>query len=236
MTNFFLKDINNDIINKDTGQYIATLIVAIYACFCLYKFHVSDNNLLWINYFSGVVLIYLSIHLLFVEKIELKIHHALFIFVVSWFFLCKNGDANNDNMIKNELMIIILAEISNIFLSIRNLIRHPSIMKFVSLPSFCQPFNDILFAVSFFYTRIYMYFKYIIINPTFFENISKYNRFFMCDKIVIAIVFGVFILNLYWFGLICNGCFKLVFVDNKIDDPILTQIALIRDKMGYSLV
>lgn len=241
MTSFFLKDIQNniinkdinDIINKDTGQYIATLIVSIYACFCLFQFHISDKNIIWLKYFFGVVLIYLSIHLFFVEKIELKIHHTLFIFAIVWFFLCQSGEPNDGNIIKNELMILSLAEISNIFLSIRNLIRHPSIMKFVSLPAFCQPLNDILFSVSFFYTRIYMCFKYIITNPSFFENISKYNRFFMCDKIVIAIIFGSFILNLYWFGLICNGVAKMVLVDNKVEDPILAQIALIRGKMGY---
>jgi hypothetical protein len=221
-----------EIINKDTGQYIATLIIAIYACFCLYQFHVSEQNVLWINYFSGIVLIYLSIHLFFVEKIELKIHHILFIFVVSWFFLCQDNENGNGDAIKNELMIIILAEISNIFLSIRNLIRDPSIVKFVSLPAFCQPLNDILFALSFFYARIYMYFKHIIVNPAFFESISNYNRFYMCDKIVIAISFAVFILNMYWFGLICNGFIKMVW-GTKNEDPILTQIALIREKMGY---
>jgi hypothetical protein len=242
MTSFVLKDIINtdiiktDIINKDTGQYIATLIVSIYACFCLYQFHVSDKDIVWVKYLFGVLLIYLSIHLFFVEKIELKIHHVLFIFAIIWFFLCQNGKNNDGNIIKNELIILSLAEISNIFLSIRNLIRHPSILKFVSLPSFCQPVNDIFFGISFFYTRIYMAFKYIINNPSFFENISKYNQFFMCDKIIMAIIFGSFILNLYWFGLICSGVSKMVLGDTKLEDPILTQIATIRIKMGYSLV
>ena len=222
-----------DVINKDTCQYIATLIVSIYACFCLYHFHMSDKNVQWINYISGVILTYLLVHLFFVEKVEQKIHHTLFIFVILWFFLCQHNENGNGDTIKNVLMIIILAEISNIFLSIRNLIRHPSIVKFVSLPAFCQPLNDILFAVSFFYTRIYMYFKHIIVNPAFFESISKYNRFYMCDKIVIAISFAVFILNMYWLGLICNRFIKMVWETN-VEDPILTQINLIREKMGYT--
>jgi hypothetical protein len=54
----------------------------------------------------------------------------------------------------------------------------------------------------------------------------------MCDKIVIAISFAVFILNMYWFGLICNGFIKMVW-GTKNEDPIITQIALIREKMGY---
>ena len=68
----------------------------------------------------------------------------------------------------------------------------------------------------------------------FFENISKYNQFFMCDKIIMAIIFGSFILNLYWFGLICSGVAKMVLGDTKVEDSILTQIATIRIKMGYA--
>jgi hypothetical protein len=78
-----------------------------------------------------------------------------------------------------------------------------------------------------------MYFKHIIVNPSFFENISKYNRFFMCDKIVIAISFAVFLLNMYWLGLICNGLIKMV-CGTKAEDPILAQIALICEKLGYT--
>lgn len=238
MTSFF-KDviknniINKEIINKNICESMTTLVVAIYACFCLYQFHVSDKNVQWINYISGVILIYLLFHLFFVEKVEQTIHHTLFIFVISWFFLCQDNENGNGDTIKNDLMIIILAEISNIFLSIRSLIRDPSFVKCVSLPAFCKPLNDVLFALSFFYTRIYMYFKHIIVNPSFFENISKYNRFYMCDKIVIAISFAVFVLNMYWLGLICNRLIKMVPRSN-VEDPILAQIASIREQMGYT--
>ena len=228
MTSFF-----KDIINKDTCEHIATLIVAICACFCLYQFHVSDRNVLWINYISGIILTYLLVHLFFVEKLEQTIHHTLFIFVISWFFLCQNNENGNGDTIKNELMVIILVEISNVFLSIRNLIKTPSVIKCISLPAFLKPLNDILFAVSFFYTRIYMYLKHIILNPAFFENISKYNRFFMCDKIVIAISFAVFVLNMYWFGIICKGLLKMG-IGAKTEDPMIKQINLIRETLGYT--
>jgi len=188
---------------------------------------------LWINYISGIILTYLLVHLFFVEKFEQIIHHTLFIFVISWFFLCQNNENGNGDTIKNELMVIIIVEISNIFLSIRNLIKNPSIIKCVSLPAFCKPLNDILFAVSFFYTRIYMYLKHIILNPAFFENISKYNRFFMCDKIVIAVSFAVFVLNMYWFGIICKGLFKMA-LGPKTEDPMIKQIDLIRETLGYT--
>jgi hypothetical protein len=55
----------------------------------------------------------------------------------------------------------------------------------------------------------------------------------MCDKIVIAISFAVFILNMYWLGLICNRLIKMVPRSN-VEDPILTQIASIREKLGYT--
>ena len=38
----------------------------------------------------------------------------------------------------------------------------------------------------------------------------------MCDKIVIAIIFGLFILNLYWFGLILSSIIKLLKIDNLV--------------------
>jgi hypothetical protein len=167
--------------------------------------------------------------LCFVEKIELKIHHVL---------LCSDIGP----IIKNELYILALAEVSNIFLSIRNLIRHPTIIQFVSLPAFIQPINDGLFAITFFYARIYLYFKYIITNQELFENITKYNQFFMCDKIVIAILFGLFILNLYWFLLICSGVIKMIGFDSVVkrhfledkNSAFFLQIEEIRAKMVFT--
>ena len=208
---------NNNIINKETTQYITTLFVSLYASFCLYQFCSSEKDIKWLNCLFIIVIIYLAIHLCFVEKIELKIHHVLFIFVIGWYFLCSNIGP----IIKNELYILALAEVSNIFLSIRNLIRHPTIIQFVSLPEFIQPINDGLFAITFFYARIYLYFKYIITNQELFENITKYNRFFMCDKIVIAILFGLFILNLYWFLLICSGVIKMIGFDSVVKKHFL---------------
>jgi len=162
------------------------------------------------------VLVYLTIHLYFVEKLEFKIHHILFIFVIFWYLMCPDIA----EPVKNELYIFALAEISNIFLSIRNMLKDPSILQFVSIPAFIHPINDGLFAMTFFYARIYLYFKYIITNQDFFENIIKYNKFFMCDKIVIAIIYGLFILNLYWFGLILSNIIKLL----KIDKLIVGQL------------
>ena len=208
---------NNNIINKETTQYITTLFVSLYASFCLYQFCSSEKDIKWLNCLFIIVIIYLAIHLCFVEKIELKIHHVLFIFVIGWYFLCSNIGP----IIKNELYILALAEVSNIFLSIRNLIRHPTIIQFVSLPEFIQPINDGLFAITFFYARIYLYFKYIITNQELFENITKYNQFFMCDKIVIAILFGLFILNLYWFLLICSGVIKMIGFDSVVKKHFL---------------
>lgn len=211
-----MTNIINNIINKDTGQYITTLVVSLYACFCLYQFYLYDKDIKWINTLFIIVLVYLTIHLYFVEKIEMKIHHILFIFVIIWYLMCPDIGT----IIKNELYVFALAEISNIFLSIRNLIRDPNIIQFVSIPAFIQPINDGLFAITFFYARIYLYFKYIITNQTLFENIIKYNKFFMCDKIVIAIIFGLFILNLYWFGLILSSVIKLL----KIDKLVVKQL------------
>ena len=229
--------INKNIINKETVQYITTLIVSLYACFCLYHFCSSDKDIKWLNYLFIIVIIYLTIHLCFVEKIELKIHHVFFIFVIGWYMLSPIIGP----IIKNELYILALAEVSNIFLSIRNLIRHPTIIQFVSLPAFIQPINDGLFAITFFYTRIYLYFKYIITNQELFENITKYNQFFMCDKIVIAILFGLFILNLYWFLLICSGVIKMIGFDSVVKRHVLEdknsafflQIEEIRAKMVF---
>ena len=219
MTNFINSELSNsDIINKETLQYITTLIVSLYACFCMYKFYVFNKDIKWINYLFGVVLIYLIIHLYFVTKIEFGIHHVIFICVISWYFLCSEIGPS----IKNELLVLSLAEISNIFLSVRNLIRHPAIIKFVSIPAFIQPLNDVLFAITFFFTRIYLYYKYIICNNELLDNITKYNKYFMCDKIVIMIFFGLFFLNIYWFGLICGGLVKIIGLDKIIRDRLLT--------------
>jgi hypothetical protein len=70
-----------------------------------------------------------------------------------------------------ELKIILQTELSTIFLTLRNII--PTKYKTFNI------INNILFVLTFLYTRLYQYSKYVIYNEQMYENITNYYKYFI---------------------------------------------------------
>ena len=97
--------------------------------------------------------------------------------------------------------IIILVEVSNIFLILKNIIPFSKNIKL---------FNDILFVLTFIYFRIYYYYYYTlrtnqqldIIIHNYIINV--YDKYYFYSSF-----YGFYLLNVYWTVLILNKVYKL---------------------------
>ena len=122
---------------------------------------------------------------LFICPIDVIIHHILVIAILYSFVF----NIIQISEYQNEFKIFLSVEISSIFLIINNYLGknkliHPTL---IILNQFC-------FISSFFYTRIYLYTKYIIII-----KIEPY---------ILLLIYLFFILNCYWFAIIVKKVVK----------------------------
>lgn len=67
--------------------------------------------------------------------------------------------------------------------------------------------NDLLFFGSFAYTRVYLYTKEIMFNSEYNNQIKIYNTD-VFYTIYTSSVYILYILNIYWFSILCKGLFK----------------------------
>lgn len=115
---------------------------------------------------------------------------------------------NSLNVIDNflpELKIILQTEISTIFLTLRNFI--PNKYKTFNV------INNVLFVLTFLYTRLYQYSNYVIYNENMYENITNYYTPTNATTVVIAL-YLLFIMNIYWGIIIIKTLVKQI---NKLN-------------------
>ena len=181
-----------------------SLSMALYSCFCLYKYK-QTNNIEWFKYIWYVFVVYLIYDLYTCNKIDFRIHHisSLALTVMS---LCFPSSAFS---IMEALFTAFIVETSSIFLNLKSIMR-----KYLKQPTTdlssntskiikkIQPINDIVFLILFTYTRIYLFNKNILLNSNFYSNIAKNANFLMVDKLTILSFWSLGLLNMYWFSLI----------------------------------
>ena len=87
-----------------------------------------------------------------------------------------------------------MIEISTVFLTIRAILRsykrsHPYITMVYNI-------NDKIFAITFFYIRIYLYYTEVLRNPEFYDIITQFTP--IEYHIFNACLYLLYFLNLYW--------------------------------------
>jgi len=98
-------------------------------------------------------------------------------------------------------VILCSAEISTVFLIFRSLFDTFNIKNKVTM------INDILFLISFTYTRIYLYSKYLIFNETGYLLLQEHYLPIYANSIIIS-TYILYFLNLYWFSIIVKKIMK----------------------------
>ena len=176
------------------------LSVSVFSTYCI--FTTSYLNLCNYN-IALICCIDYFLHVYNINKLNFDmILHHLFALMIIYFFYNHNYLIVDNIEIKNNLIKNILStEISTNFLIINNFIKNTKNLIIVKI-------NQILFVSTFFYFRVYNYFIYIILSndvKILIIKISKnnYYKYLLCIG-----MYGLFILNIYWFFIILKKCIK----------------------------
>jgi len=196
-----------------------SLSMALYSCFCLYKYK-QTNNIEWFRYLWYVFVIYLIYDLYNCNKIEFRIHHisSLALTIISLCFpQCPLS-------IMKSVFTAHVIETSTIFLSIKSIIhkylKQPTTdlnTNFSRILKKIKFTNEILFLLFFTYTRMYLFNKNILFSSDFYSNIVKTGNFLMLDKLTILSFWALGLLNIYWFLLIGKKTINTAFGYNVFE-------------------
>ena len=129
-----------------------------------------------------IIMTYVTADLFYSEEFDILLHHYIVICFVSSIITLNPADY------LLEARTIINVEISTIFLALNNLIRD----KHISVSSSIVKTNQYLFAITFTKYRIWDYYWVFIARKSF------------SSPITMTSVYSLFLLNMYWFYLICR--------------------------------
>jgi len=110
--------------------------------------------------------------------------------------------AEQSVIIKNVLSL----EISTIFLTMRNILSTIKIENIATI----QKLNDICFVFTFAYFRVYRYTQTLIVSNTLTELILVISRNKFYQYSMFVSLYGLLVLNYYWFFLILRKMCKKV--------------------------
>lgn len=132
-----------------------------------------------------IIFTYVTADLFYSEEFDILLHHYIVICFISSIITLDPADY------LLEARTIINVEISTIFLALNNLIKD----KHISVHTSIVKTNQYLFAITFTKYRIWDYYWVFIARKSF------------SSPITMASVYSLFLLNMYWFCLICRKAF-----------------------------
>ncbi len=215
---------NKDIIYNI--ECVANLLLSTIVSINLYYYYYVDKSTL---YFS-IPLIGLHFLLdIFVCTTDIKLHHLCGLLVIFTKYFYNTLPIHDSSMI----ILIYNFELTTFFYLFKIWLKpfektQNQILKWVITS------NDIIFFTLFFKIRIFDYYVYAINNPIMYENLYNYvgNRFF--DNVLMySGIYGFFILNMYWFLIMCKifcktfFCEKILSVEAQINCHHITSRTLL---------
>jgi hypothetical protein len=132
-----------------------------------------------------LIFTYVTADLFYSEEFDILLHHYIVICFIASIITVPPADY------LLEARTIINVEISTIFLALNNLIKD----KHILVPTYFVKTNQYLFAITFTKYRIWDYYWVFIARKSFSSDITM------------ASVYSLFLLNMYWFLLICRKAF-----------------------------
>jgi hypothetical protein len=129
-----------------------------------------------------IIFTYVTADLFYSEEFDILLHHYIVICFISSIITLPPADY------LLEARTIINVEISTIFLALNNLIKD----KHILVPTVVVNANKFLFALTFTKYRIWDFYWVFITRRPFPSNITM------------ATLYSLFLLNTYWFCLICR--------------------------------
>lgn len=182
-------------------QDIYTLIYcAIIIPISIYNLYYETNIIDWkIDLFSYIYFIITGIINLYYLEYNFILHHLVCIGLI-WI-----GKYNNNLVYYQWLSKCFLAEISNIFLSNKNILKTLRNSNVIQTKMY-ENINDVLFVVTYFGIRMFYLVPYTFIY--LYQNYNSKLKFNYFEFILINVILMV-ILNLYWSNLIFKKILKI---------------------------
>jgi hypothetical protein len=134
----------------------------------------------------SIIFTYVTADLFYSEEFDIRLHHYIVICFIASIITLPPAEY------LLEARTIINVEISTIFLALNNLIKD----KHILVPTVVGNANKILFALTFTKYRIWDFYWVFITRSPFPSDITM------------ATLYSLFLLNTYWFCLICRKAFK----------------------------
>ena len=164
-------------------QNINCLVVSTFTSIgAIYYF--TTSSYLLIPYTFKLIFAHCTVDLFLTNKFDLVIHHIIIITLGSFFFYKPLSTED----VHFECIILSLAELSSIFLVGRDFIQKNS--PYYQL-------NNYMFIISFFYTRLYLLPKYLLLSPEihiFFMKIMTYTDIIW----YYGSLYSFMAINIYW--------------------------------------
>jgi hypothetical protein len=200
------------LLNKDiiyNIECVANLLLSTIVSVNLYYYYYVDKSTL---YFS---IPFIALHFLldiFVCTNDIKLHHLCGLLVIFTKYYYNTQPLDDSSII----ILIYNFEITTFFYLFKIWLKpfektKNQILKWTIIS------NDIIFFVLFFKIRIVDYYLYAINNPIMYQNLYNYVGDRIFDNVVMySGIYGFFILNMYWFLIMCKICCKTFFGDKVL--------------------
>lgn len=199
-------------------ENIASFFTASLSLVSLIAYKYFDNTTL-LQPTTYVIFSYCFVDMFFCKK-DLFIHHLL---SLSGILFCYIHNVEIDRT-KDIYFSILSTELSSLFLNFNYWLKDSKgiIMKTITC------INYILFIIAFTKLRVHDYY-YLVTNPetyTIFSRYTKENAVLFLH--IFSTLFGLFIMNLYWFSIICKILYKGIIIKYvpKINSDYVAEFIL----------
>jgi len=173
--------------------------------FCISIFSVLCTSLNWKIIEVGQFLFcYFILDLIvFKKRTDIIIHHLIAILTYYKIYLLNLSKIDFTNFCK----IMILLEVSSIFLCIKNIIKNYNII----CSNLTKNIINSLFVTTFIYFRIYNYYYCLLYKNQLFDTIiNNYSVGYFDKCFFYCSFYGFYLLNLYWTTLIFKKIYKML--------------------------
>jgi len=209
-----LNDIKIEDIQNISLFFISTS--SLFSCLSYNLHHLSnpffgkDMAIFQFNILMPIVGLHAFIDFFITKNYELKLHHIFILGIIFYNYYCN---------VSSEYRMLFLypllkTEISSIFYVLK---------YWLSKNTTLYNINSILFILSFFKLRIIdFYYEIIYSHSSFIIVTEKYsNNNYFLSSILIVSCYGLYLLNVYWFMIMCKILYKGILKSSRINTDIM---------------
>jgi hypothetical protein len=173
----------------ESYQNIANLVVCTGVSATLYAYYNISEE--YLNYAIPLIIIHFTSDLFITTKKDIQLHHLVGLIFIVYKYMMNVETIDT----KSTILVLYKTEISTFFYVFKIILQN---MK--NKNELLIQLNDIFFIITFFKFRMYDFYNILINDMSIYIIYMKYNYF--C--IIISAVHCMYLLNVYWFLIICK--------------------------------